>query len=190
MLPEIAAVIVHYRSYSSIGAVVDAIVCQGILPQNVVVIDNSEQPHKHWELRKSIGHNVEIIFTANNGYGAAVNHALDHFSAREVVPEALLVSTHEARPEAGAVLALWQTLEREPACAVAGPTLISGVTKEFVWSSGGYLNKLTRIPGHYHHRAPLNVLDGREAPETREWLDGAFLLYRWDDIHFYRMPEH
>ena len=189
-LSNIAAVVVHHRSYTSIAAVVEGILEQGIVPGNLVVVDNSEEPARQAELRKAIDARVDLLFTPNQGYGAAVNYALDSFAARPNSYDFLLVSTHEARPAAGAVEALHRALTNQPLAAVAGPTLVSGERSEFIWSTGGFLNRITGIPGHYDHRMDLDLLPDSTDPVRRQWLDGAFLIYRWEDIARHRVPEH
>ncbi|WP_142117450.1 hypothetical protein [Arthrobacter sp. SLBN-122] len=171
------------------GGVVDALLMQGLLPQNILVVDNSEEPERRIELREAINAEVDLDFTPNNGYAAAVNHSILHFSRRAVAPNYLLVSTHETRPTAGAVSYLYQALEGNPRAAVAGPTLISGIDEEYIWSTGGYIDRLTGVPAHYDHRTSLEILRPYNTPTRREWLDGAFLLYRWKEISERTVPE-
>ncbi|QDG89417.1 glycosyltransferase [Pseudarthrobacter sp. NIBRBAC000502770] len=189
MLTHVAAVVVHHRSYASVGGVVDALLMQGVLPQNILVVDNSEEPERRSELRETINAEVDLEFTPNNGYAAAVNHSIAHFSNRTVVPDYLLVSTHETQPAAGAVSDLYEALEGNPRAAVAGPTLISGIEEEYIWSTGGYIDRLTGVPAHYGHRESLEILHQYHTPIRRQWLDGAFLLYRWKEISERTVPE-
>ena len=190
MLSTVAAVVVHHRSYETVSAVVGALLHQGVLPENLVLIDNSEEPTLRSRLRELIPHRVVILFEETRGYGAAVNAGIDYFDQQALFrPEFLLVSTHETRPEPGALVSLLQALLDDLTAAVAGPTLVSGTETEFVWSAGGYLAPLSHIPTHHHHRAPLAVLQDEQLPVRRAWLDGAFLLYRWNDIHQMRTPE-
>lgn len=190
LLAKVAAVVVHHRNYSSVADVVEAILAQGIRPENLLVVDNSEEPEKRSELRQALNSEVELVFTSNLGYGAAVNHAIDAFSLRDEKPDFLLVSTHEAQPSEGAVRALWETLAANDDAAVAGPTLVSGESENYIWSTGGYVDSVTGIPAHHDHRSSLEAMQNYTKPEPREWLDGAFLLYRWEDIYSHRMHEH
>lgn len=190
MVGSVAAVIVHHRSYDTVGGVVKGLLLQGISADHIVVVDNSEEPLRRVEFRSLVSADVSIIFEQNLGYGAAVNAGFEYFRRNAGFnPEYLLVSTHESRPEPGAVAALVQALKERSKAAVAGPALISGVDPEFVWSAGGYLRRWSHIPSHYGHRQPSTFLDGKFSPEPRSWLDGAFLLYRWDDFQRWLMPE-
>jgi len=190
VLTHVAAVVVHHRSYESVGGVVDALLAQGVLGQNIIVVDNSEEPERQVALRAVINAGVTLNFTPNNGYAAAVNHAILHFSGRPEAPEYLLVSTHETKPGQDAVAHLYQALDQNPQAAVAGPTLISGIEEKYVWSTGGYIDRLTGVPAHYDHRSPLEILENYSAPTPREWLDGAFLMYRWQEICERKVPEN
>ncbi len=189
MHPNVAAVVVHHRSYETVAESVARLLSEGINAENLIVVDNSEEPDRRHDLEASLPPSVAVLFVENKGYGAAVNTGLDHFagSARPV-PDFFLVATHETNPRPGALGELLTAMV-DPKVAVAGPTLISGSEPEFVWSAGGYMSAATRVPSHYHHRASLQVLTGAQAPEERDWLDGAFLLYRWKDIIEHRVDE-
>lgn len=189
MLKKIVAVVVHHRSYDSVGGVIEALLAQGISCQNILVVDNSEEPDKLTELRQKIDPNVQITHTPNRGYAAAVNHAIGHFLSRAETPEYFLVSTHEARPSEGAVAHLQHALEQNPRAAVAGPTLISGIQEQYVWSTGGYIDAVTGVPAHHDHRSSISSLERYNSVTRRSWLDGAFLLYRWKDISERTVPE-
>lgn len=190
MISNVGAVVVHHRSYETIAEAVRSLIRQGIAPENLVLIDNSEEPERRKELLSSIPDGVQICFESNGGYGAAVNAGIDFFDkSRKRRPEFLLVSTHETRPAAGSVGELLEALKNDPDVAVAGPTLISGTESEFIWSAGGYLAPVTHIPSHHLHREDLDALEERKSPEGRAWLDGAFLLYRWSDLSKFRMSE-
>lgn len=80
-------------------------------------------------------------------------------------------------------------LEHNPRAAVAGPTLISGRQEEYIWSTGGYIDRRTGVPGHYDHKSDIKALERYDSPTRRAWLDGAFLLYRWKDISERSVPE-
>jgi GT2 family glycosyltransferase len=187
---KVAAVVVHHRSYDTISAAVSALLDQGIHAENLVLIDNSEQAERRDELVASVPSGIVIVFESNRGYGAAVNAGIDYFeSHRQFLPEFFLVATHETQPGPSAVNELLAALRKDSDAAVAGPTLISGTNPKFIWSAGGYLAPRTHIPSHHLHRQPLAVLKGKQGPEYRDWLDGAFLLYRWNDIAHQRISE-
>jgi len=189
MLNNVAAVVVHHRSYATVGMTVRKLLEQDIPIENILVVDNSEQQEMRKELSDSLPVGIATVFVDNKGYGAAVNVGISYFAQMvEPKPEFFLVATHETRPEPGAVEGLVGALD-DPEVAVAGPTLVSGAEPEFVWSAGGYLAPRTRIPSHYHHRVPIDDLSDYDEPVDREWLDGAFLLYRWQDIERHRIDE-
>lgn len=190
VISNVAAVVVHHRSYETVAEAINALIRQGVRPESLVLIDNSEELDRRDELRSSVPSDVVIRYVENRGYGAAVNAAIDFFMEREQEkPDFFLVATHETRPEEGAVSALVKALQADLDAAVAGPTLVSGERPQYVWSAGGYLAPITHIPSHYLHRAPLTALGGTNTPESREWLDGAFLVYRWNDIEKSRISE-
>jgi len=192
LLSTTAAIVVHYRSYETVGNTVANLIQQGIAPTDIVLIDNSEQPERRTALQGSIPDGVEISFTPNGGYAAAVNAGMDFISHhRSDLPDFLIVATHETAMHPHAVDRLVGALTQDPEAAVAGPTLISGaLDQEFVWSMGGYLTKITHTPSHFGHRdaySPEHL--AARAPEARAWLDGAFLAYRWTSIATERLSE-
>jgi GT2 family glycosyltransferase len=172
-----------------VAETVERLLNEGVSVDNLIVVDNSEEPSRRDELAASLPRGTELLFVQNRGYGAAVNSGLDHFSGRnQSAPEYFLVATHETKPQPGAVSELVSAMD-DTSVAVAGPTLVSGQDPLFVWSAGGFLSKKLHVPTHYHHRSGLQVLDGADEPQDRQWLDGAFLLYRWNDIVHHRVDE-
>ena len=186
----VVAVVVHHRSYDTVGQTVTRLIAQGLEPADIIVVDNSEQPQRRPQLRELIHDGVEIDFVENRGYAAAINVAIRHFRQRDPLPSFLLVATHETRPELDAVRQLVEALTLDDDAAVAGPTLVTGEDDErFVWSTGGYIDSITHVPKHYDHRASLDVVTDDAKPLVRRWLDGAFLLYRWSDIERHPLDE-
>lgn len=191
---RITGVVVHFRSYDTVTGAVQSLLDEGVLADDLVVVDNSGEPDRRAELRESIPADVEILFEQNRGYGAAVNVAIDHFSARTAPPpDFFVVATHETRIAVGTLEALRGALIADPSAAVAGPTLVSGNEPgdpdAFVWSTGGYLTRVLHLPAHHDHRASLASLVSRPSPVERRWLDGAFLLYRTEDLTRNRISE-
>ena len=191
-LETTVAVVVHYRSYDTVAITVKNLLDQGMSAENLVLVDNSEQPERRAELQASIPSDVRVNFTSNKGYAAAVNAGMDHFSReRDSPPEFLVVATHETIMGLASIELLVDALENDNAAAAAGPTLISGDPgDEFVWSTGGYLSKIGHIPSHFDHRKEFNPQHYEmEPPRTRSWLDGAFVVYRWAAIDTERLSE-
>jgi GT2 family glycosyltransferase len=186
----VVAVVVHHRSYDTVGDTVSRLIEQGLDTADIVVVDNSEQPERRAPLKQTIRDGVDLLFVENRGYAAAINVAIRHFRERTTLPSFLLVATHETRPEHNAVRLLVDALLEDSAAAVAGPTLVSGADAErFVWSTGGLIDPITHVPKHHDHRAALHDVSTDGPPRERRWLDGAFLLYRWTDLERHPLDE-
>lgn len=175
---------VHYRNYEIIGQTLRSLIDQGLSPEQILIVDTSEEPNEHSRLIDAVPSGTKVLFLENRGYGGAVNFGIQYWThnSREA-PRFLLVATHEARCWPGAIEGLREELVRSPAAAAAGPTLVSGDAPHYVWSTGGGMSPRLRIPRHHGHRSAFDY--GRiaaERPCEREWLDGAFVLYRWSDI--------
>jgi GT2 family glycosyltransferase len=191
-LDTTVAVVVHHRSYDTVANTVEQLIGQGIERGNILVVDNSEQPHFRSKLQSSMPDGVRLDFVPNNGYAAAVNFGMDHFhQARTPAPEFFIVATHETEMRPMAVRRLVEALLNDAQAAVAGPTLISGAPgAEIIWSQGGYLSTLTHFPNHFGHREPHTPRNNDlDPPQVRSWLDGAFLVYRWRDVIDERLSE-
>lgn len=190
-LADVVAVVVHHRSYDTVAETVSGLLSQGLGLANIVLVDNSEYSAQGVPLCFRLPENLTVLQTANRGYGAAVNTALDYFAeARGEPPKYFIVATHETRTRPDAVRHLFDALENDSAAALAGPTIVgTGRDGEFVWSTGGYLSDALHLPQHYDHRAPLTPELVSGAPIVRTWLDGAFIMYRWSDIAAFRVEE-
>lgn len=176
---SIAGIIVHHRRWDTVTAVARALVDEGV--DALLVVDNSEQPDRLPALRASLPAGVELLATPNDGYAAAVNVGIRHLDSAG--PAFLLIATHEVVVHRGAVAALHEALRSDPGAAAAGPTLLSHTPdgQRVVWSRGGTFSRMLRQPAHVSHGLPALPDDATHA-EARDWLDGAFVLYRREDL--------
>lgn len=192
----VACILVHHKSYSTVGGSVDLIAADGVDRSNILVVDNSEEPARRDEFESSVA-GSGVLYTQNGGYGAAVNAGLAHLSSSGRLPEYVLVATHEVRPQFGTLSSLMEILRRDGSVAAAGPTLLVGPEGNVrVWSCGG--GRTDRLHAHVHVVPPLPLADlVRMPPRERLWLDGAFVLYRasvlatmrFDERYFLYMEE-
>lgn len=185
---SIAAVVVHHRSYDTLPATIASLLTEGLSPSMVLVVDNSEQPSQAEQLKSSLPEGVELLFCSNDGYGAAVNLGVAWHAKNSKGAQYLLVSTHEALPEPGALRKLESTLASRDMAAVVGPALVTGVDSELVWSLGGYFSQVLGLPRHHGHKSPRSILNGAESHAV-SWLDGAFLLFRKSVIERHSIDE-
>ncbi|MBT2568956.1 glycosyltransferase [Arthrobacter sp. ISL-85] len=183
-----AAVVVHHRSPETLRATVHRLISEGLEPENVLVVDNSEEPGRVNTVRELLPVGVHIIFTPNSGYGAAVNRGVMWHKRNTSSTEYLLVSTHEALPEAGSLRKLEEVLDAHQATALVGPALITGPDSDVIWSLGGFFSKWLGLPKHFAHKAPISEMKDAE-PKTVDWLDGAFLLFRRAVLEAYPLDE-
>lgn len=175
--PRIAAVVVHHRSYQTLGTTVSRLLEEGLEPAKLLIVDNSEDPEHAESLRLSLPQGVQLIFTTNAGYGAAVNIGVSWHARNTAPTDYLLVSTHEALPEPDSLRKLAASLDVRPKAAVIGPALVTGGKSELIWSLGGCFSPVLGLPRHYGHRAARAML-GNVSGRRVGWLDGAFLLFR------------
>jgi GT2 family glycosyltransferase len=196
-LDDVVVVLVHHRNYALIGETTQSILDQGIPPERVLIVDNSEEVEKRNDLLSSVHPEARVIFVSNRGYGAAVNAGVSHWEAL-AQPSYVLIATHEVVPWSDAVYKLRDALDSNRDADAAGPTLVSGESSLYVWSAGGRLSRGLGLPRHFDHRQAFDPasLSGRSV-ERRMWLDGAFVLYRWaalvnnplDETYFMYMEE-
>jgi GT2 family glycosyltransferase len=188
-LGDVAAVVVHHRSYDTLPVTVRGLTAQGLRPAGIVVVDNSEEPDRRQRLESNLPAGVHVCYVANRGYGAGVNAGLDFLRSHGDDARYVLVSSHESRPGEAAVARLREALEEDPTAAVAGPTLVTGEGSDLrTWSEGGYLAPLSHRPRHHGYQRAFSEQPDRR-PVTRQWLDGAFLLYRRNDLERFRFSE-
>lgn len=176
-LRRVVAVVVHHRSYDTLAATLAGLLSEGIVPDNLLVVDNSEEPDRRWELEKLLPPGSHVLYCENSGYGAAVNRGAAWHEENSTDWQFVLVSTHESRPYKGCLAVLQTTLADDPGTAVVGPVLLTGEDGDRVWSKGGYLTRFLGIPRHLGHLSPRSTLSVNGAHGV-SWLDGAFLMYR------------
>ncbi|MFC4397150.1 MULTISPECIES: glycosyltransferase family 2 protein [Micrococcaceae] len=177
-IADLAAVVVHHRSYQTLGATLAALVAGGVAPDRLLVVDNSEEPGRRTEVEKLLPPGAQAIYCDNAGYGAAVNRGAAWHEENTQGWRYLLVATHETTPEGDCLAVLRSTLAEDPGTAVAGPVLVTGDDGKTFWSQGGYLTKVLGLPRHHGHLAVRSENRTTDGPHPVAWLDGAFLMFR------------
>lgn len=185
---DIAAVVVHHRSPDSLGKTVEHLLEQGLLPSNLVIVDNSENSVDSARAQANLPADIAVILSPNLGYGAAVNRGVRWHAENGTVASLLLVSTHESLPEPGALQELQRVLLENPKAAVAGPALVTGEASDVVWSLGGYFTRSLNLPRHRGHKCPRSTMEERISHPVG-WLDGAFLLFRREVLEQFKIDE-
>jgi N-acetylglucosaminyl-diphospho-decaprenol L-rhamnosyltransferase len=174
------AVIVHHANYPTVLRTIDLIVEQGVAPERLVVVDNTEDPSIAESLRQALPSAAKLEIVDNQGYGPAVNIGVACLLEANPLVDYILVSSHETVPAPGAIVALEQALDADPVLGVVGPTLISesqDPASRICWSQGGILTRYLNEPRHVGYLTPLQSMPNGSVVR-RAWLDGAFCLYR------------
>lgn len=185
---DAAGIVVHHQSPITLEATISRLIREGLEPAKLLVVDNSEDPAGGELLKRALPLGVNLIFTTNSGYGAAVNEGVAWHKLNTPSTAFLLVSTHEALPEAGSLLQLARALECYENAALVGPALVTGEGSDIVWSLGGYFSRWLGLPRHLGHKAPRSELNKAKSRRV-EWLDGAFLLFRRAVLETYPLDE-
>lgn len=177
ILPDLAAVVVHHRSYDTLSRTIAALMSDGVPPARLLVVDNSEEPGRRRELEQLLPYESHVIYCRNSGYGSAVNRGASWHEDNTADWQYLLVSTHESRPYSGCLASLRAVLVEDSSTAVVGPTLVTGEDGNTVWSQGGYLTPVLGLPRHHGHMSRRSGLTPGGAYDV-SWLDGALLMFR------------
>ena len=188
IIPDLAAVVVHHRSYGTLGPTLAALTAGGVGPDRVLVVDNSEEPDRRVEVENLLPPGAHVIFCANAGYGAAVNRGASWHEKNTHGWRYLLVATHESRPEADCLPILRSALVEDQGTAVVGPVLVTGDEGMTIWSEGGRFTKVLGLPRHHGHLTPRPEACAG-APHPVSWLDGAFLMFRRGILARYPIDE-
>ncbi|PKW27182.1 glycosyltransferase [Phycicoccus duodecadis] len=177
-IDQLSAIIVHHRRPDDLLATVASVLDAGVPAERVLVVDNSEDPAVMARLTAAAAADRwRVAFTANHGYGAAVNHGVRLQSPGTPFT---LVLTHETQCAAGDLCKMVEVLRLHPTVSVVGPaTLRQG---EAVWSRGGYLTPHLLFPRHH-----LGTAHARSHATDVDWVDGAIAVYRTavlEDLRF------
>ena len=179
-LVDVACVVVHHNSPDTLVGTLEALIANGVVPAQILVVDNSGET-----VRAALAEGLTVLYTDNRGYAAAVNDGLAHLNATGLAQPFTLVSTHESLAAPNAVRALREELLADPHIAVAGPTLLDADSDMQIWSVGGRLTPRLKLPRH--HIDPDATI--QKSVVDREWLDGAFTMYRTADLEEFKLDE-
>jgi N-acetylglucosaminyl-diphospho-decaprenol L-rhamnosyltransferase len=178
----VACIVVHHNSPTTLAGTLDAILSNGLPRSRILVVDNSPPSTLPGPL---LAEGFAVLTTNNDGYAAAVNHGLKHLKSLGGSQPLTLVCTHESIAAPNAVRALCDEILSDPMIAVAGPTLLNADVGREIWSVGGRLTPLLKLPRHIVNATQ----DADDANVDREWLDGAFTMYRTADLERFQLDE-
>lgn len=185
-MTTVGAVVVHHRRYPEVLETISHVIAGGVTAGAVVVVDNSECASASEALRASLPPGVSLVCVRNRGYGQAANEGARRLG---VGVDHVIVATHETVPHPGAIRMLSDALLSDPQLAAVGPTLVTRSNGVLTcWSQGGRLTRIMNRPLHIGHEVPFEASDSVRCIH-REWLDGAFAMYRGDALRRFRFRE-
>lgn len=181
-LRDVSCIVVHHASPDTLVHTLESLVQTGITHDMILVVDNSGDN----ELMQRVqARGFRALHTSNRGYASAVNEGLADLRATGGSRPLTLVCTHEVLADSAAVRMLREAMLTDDRIAVAGPTLINADAGREVWSTGGSLSGGLSLP--HHHTSTVGSL-GAGAVD-RDWLDGAFTLYRTSALEGFELDE-
>ncbi|RZU66516.1 GT2 family glycosyltransferase [Microterricola gilva] len=182
MVDDVACIVVHHKSPETLVHTLGALTANGVAQDRILIVDNGNDATDR-QIPGCDGY--AVLYTRNRGYAAAVNDGVAHLKSTEQDRALTLVSTHESLAAPGAVRAMREEILGDPRIAVAGPTLLNADTGRQIWSVGGRLTPTLKLPRHWVN---LDAL-ANESNVDREWLDGAFTMYRTADLENFKLDE-
>ena len=163
---SLGVVILGYGDPEPAAALAERVVAEGAAPGQVLVVHNGAAPGAPWPGRDD----VEVLHPgANLGYAGGMNRGVASRLARG--DGLLLLLTHDASFETGAIAALADAAQRHPEVGLLGPRLDDprrGVVFSFgvrVGPTGGT---------HHVHEPPPESAD----VVACDSIDGSFMLVR------------
>lgn len=180
----LAAVVVHHRSLHTVLRTLHSLIESDVSSTRILLVDNSEsEADINWLMARA-PRGVVVHTVRNRGYAAAVNWGLDFVRQFWAETQFVLVATHELQLASNALSELIAFIARDPGVGAVGPALRD--ENGAVWSNGGFLSSVLRIPNHLDHMATEVAVT---RPKEVDWLDGACVLYRMSAISGLRMHE-
>lgn len=164
---SVQCVIVHHQSPTTVPGVVQRVIASGVLADHIIVVDNSPPSSRPLALM----HGVRVARIDNRGYAAAANYGVRLLNGSLDCRPLTIVCSHEAKITPDSLAKLVSAMDSDPQIAAAGPTLLIDGT-DSVWSTGGYFSRILHRADHLRERVQ------ESEPQDRDWLDGAFVLYR------------
>lgn len=114
------AIIVNYNGGNLLLDCVRSILCTGLTPQQIVVVDNGSKDRSIEHLQQQISGCRLVLMGCNAGFAKAVNQGLKQTTTNYAV-----LINNDAQVDSGAFTALHQAFEAHPRAAFLGARLLN-----------------------------------------------------------------
>jgi N-acetylglucosaminyl-diphospho-decaprenol L-rhamnosyltransferase len=175
----VSAVVVNHEAGAALVACVASLRAEGV--SEVTVVDNASSDGSVEALRAA-DDTVHVVETGTNlGYGAGANRGIDRSGC-----ELVLVSNPDVAVHRGALDALAEVLEADPALAIVGPRILEPDGTRYpsarrfpsLLDAAGHALLADLVPSNpFTRRYHMGYLDADEATEV-DWVSGACFLAR------------
>jgi N-acetylglucosaminyl-diphospho-decaprenol L-rhamnosyltransferase len=180
-----AVIVTHHRA--DLARACAEVVAEELDPASIVVVVNDPGGTQQWDLdwlTTNVG--STLLNATPRGYGANVNAGIRVLTARY---RYYLVLNDDVLPTTGAISKLRETLERQPAAALAGPRLLDGsgqlqATAFRFPSIPSELASAIILPSRIQLWMWRKIVSGQRSASSADlWLVGAILLIRASAFH-------
>ena len=171
----LAAIVLHHNASQALARNLSALVESTLLPQHIVVLDNSSDTLAAADAEKSCAeHGIRHVRVPNQGYGAAMNLGLADPLVRSC--DFVLMLTHETVVSPTCLAELESALRTDDTLAAVGPVLGRLAAPEMLWSAGGVLHADWTVT---HLSEPPQLAAWTSGPVRQvDWVDGAAVMIR------------
>ena len=185
------AIVIHHNNTREIIRTLDSLMFDGVNPEHIVLIDNSEKLEVENFLLDFLPEGIHFLSTENKGFGNAANIGLDYINYIENSDcDYVAILTHESQIKVGTIAELQKNLNRHENICAAGPLILKDLEDKIViFSAGGKLSSLSLKPKHIGHNKEIESKFNLTAVEEVDWLDQTFVLYKYSVIRKWRFDE-
>lgn len=174
----IAVIISHHRSEQTLKATIQNLRENNLTP--CMVVDNSLYTPEEGNPLADLGDDVHVLPIKKQGFGAAINEALNAFLDSGAHADYFMFCTHEILFLDGNVDDMLAELQNHPHVGAVGPLILDEHDHTKIYSAGGTFTPILRLPGHVQHQAPVS--DAKPEPYDVEWMDGCCVLLSADSV--------
>ena len=177
MQNDLAIIILNYNTEAKTLSLAISLIHQGILPQQIIVVDNHSSNQVDWK-KHSEQHRFHFMANPKNG-GYAYGNNQGVKKAMQLGYHTFLILNPDIQISYTVVSNLYQTLHTHPKQGIIGPRICDKFNPDIIYSDGGLISDWqTMKTHHFHYKEKITHVKVPTLNTHIQYVNGSAIMFK------------